>query len=39
MLCECNCPIHSKGDSIKEGKQCVYNATWTDNIEYNPKHW
>ena len=39
MVCKCNCPIHSKCDNVNEGKQCVYNPNWVDEIKYNPKHW
>ena len=39
MVCKCDCPIHSKCDSTNEGKQCVYNPNWVDEIKYNPKHW
>jgi len=39
MICKCDCPIHSKCDNINEGKQCVYNPNWLDEIKYNPKHW
>lgn len=39
MVCKCDCPIHSKCDNVNEGKQCVYDANWVDEIKYNPKHW
>lgn len=39
MVCKCNCPIHSKCDNVNEGKQCVYDANWVDEVKYNPKHW
>lgn len=39
MVCKCDCPIHSKCDSTNEGKQCVYDANWVDEVKYNPKHW
>ena len=39
MVCKCDCPIHSKCDNVNEGKQCIYNANWVDEIKYNPKHW
>ena len=39
MVCKCDCPIHSKCDSNNEGKQCVYNVNWVDEIKYNPNHW
>ena len=39
MICKCDCPIHSKCDRTNEGKQCVYNASWIDEIKRNPNHW
>lgn len=39
MVCKCDCPIHSKCDRTNEGKLCVYNASWIDEVKCNPNHW
>lgn len=39
MVCKCDCPIHSKCDNVNEGKQCIYNASWIDEVKRNPNHW